>query len=550
MYSTSEWDKTMTAKNTSDTPVVRIQDLTVRYAQGTMAADGINLEIPAGQIVAIVGESGSGKSTLTKALIGLLPHDAEIAGSIRFGGTEVTTLGLHEWRNIRGAGIGLVPQDPGASLDPVKTIGSQLIEVFRLHPTRSVPKKQWRSQAIELLESVGIDRAEQRLSQYPHELSGGLKQRVLIAIAFALNPQLLIADEPTSALDVTVQRTVLEVFVSLARQKGTTVLFVTHDLAVATDIADRVLVMNTGRVLEDRSVRELITNSTDDYTKALLDQAYATNQRQDTVSEGNVVISVKGLGKDFGKGSAIHQAVKDVSFEVERGTTFSLVGESGSGKSTTAKIVMGLLGATHGHVAVNGKDITAIGGKQRYELWREAQLVYQNPDSALDPRQSVASIIAEPMINYKLGNASWRRERVAELMGQVNLDKTLATKRSPELSGGQRQRVAIARALASGAKILVLDEALSALDVLTQEQILTLLGRLQAEQQLTYLFISHDLHVVERISHRVGVMRQGELVETGTVDEVFSNPTHEYTRALLEANPGHVLRELEALRSA
>ncbi len=539
----------MNTSQNAATPVVRIEDLRVEYAQGTIAADNINLEIPGGQIVAIVGESGSGKSTLTKSLIGLLPQGTKSTGSIRFGGTEVTTFDVHQWRKIRGAGIGLVPQDPGASLDPVKTIGSQVIEVFRLHPSRSVPKNQWRSKAIELLESVGIDRAESRLSQYPHELSGGLKQRVLIAIAFALNPQLLIADEPTSALDVTVQRTVLEIFVSLARKNGTTVLFVTHDLAVATDIADRVLVMNSGRILEDRSVKELVSESTDPYTKALLDQAYATANQQEARSIEDIAISVNNLSKVFGKGNNAHTAVSSVSFDVARGTTFSLVGESGSGKSTTAKIIMGLLEASGGEASVNGTDVSNIGGKQRYALWREAQLVYQNPDSALDPRQHVESIIAEPMVNYRLGDASWRRARVAELMEQVNLSPELAAKRPGELSGGQRQRVAIARALASGAKILVLDEALSALDVLTQEQILELLDKLQREENLTYLFISHDLHVVERISHQVGVMRGGQLVETGTVAEVFSDPQHEYTRTLLAANPGHVLRELADTRS-
>ncbi|WP_434922551.1 ABC transporter ATP-binding protein [Glutamicibacter sp. PAEs-4] len=536
----------MTQKNTSTSPVVRIEDLSVRYATGTHATRGVDLQIPAGQIVAVVGESGSGKSTLAKALIGLLPADAHVAGSIRFGDTEVTTLDTRAWRRIRGAGIGLVPQDPGASLDPVKTIGSQLIEVFRLHPQRSVPRSQWRSKAIELLGSVGIDRPEQRLGQYPHELSGGLKQRVLIAIAFALDPQLLIADEPTSALDVTVQRTVLEVFVALARQKGTTVLFVTHDLAVATDISDRVLVMNSGRIVEDRSVRSLVTESTEPYTKALLAQAVSGGERQAPAGPSAPAIRVSGLSRTFGRGAGAHRAVDNVSFEVPRGTTFSLVGESGSGKSTTAKILMGLLEPEAGRVEVNDRDVTAVRGAARYRLWREAQLVYQNPDSALDPRQPVASIIAEPLVNYRLGNAKQRATRVGELMEQVNLAPELAAKRSPELSGGQRQRVAIARALAAGARILVLDEALSALDVLTQEQILGLLRRLQAEQQLTYLFISHDLHVVERISHRVGVMRRGQLVETGTVDEVFSNPRHEYTRSLLAANPGHVLRELAA----
>lgn len=540
----------MNATHNASSAVIRIEELTVQYAQGPVAADNINLEIPAGQIVAIVGESGSGKSTLTKTLIGLLPQGASIQGSVRFGGTEVTNLSLADWRTIRGAGIGLVPQDPGASLDPVKTIGAQIIEVFRLHPSRSVPKAQWRTKAIELMESVGIDRAERRLDQFPHELSGGLKQRVLIAIAFALNPQLLIADEPTSALDVTVQRTVLEVFVSLARQKGTTVLFVTHDLAVATDIADRVLVMKSGRILEDRSVPELVAQSTEPYTKALLDQAYAHQNRQAQSTATDIAIKVDGLGKLFGKGRNEHQALSGVSFEVQRGTTFSLVGESGSGKSTTAKIIMGLSAATEGSVLVNGRDIAGITGKQRYDLWREAQLVYQNPDSALDPRQAIGSIIAEPMVNYRLGDATWRAQRVSQLMEQVNLPEQLTGKRPGELSGGQRQRVAIARALASGAKILVLDEALSALDVLTQEQILELLDRLQREEQLTYLFISHDLHVVERISHRVGVMCQGQIVESGSVEEVYSNPQHEYTRTLLAANPGKVLRELANTRSA
>ena len=540
----------MNAMNHVSDAVVRIEELKVQYAHGTVAADQINLEIPAGQIVAIVGESGSGKSTLTKTLIGLLPASASVSGSVRFGGTEVTNLSLSAWRKLRGSGIGLVPQDPGASLDPVKTIGAQIIEVFRLHPSRSVPKGQWRAKAIELMQSVGIDRAEQRLKQYPHELSGGLKQRVLIAIAFALDPQLLIADEPTSALDVTVQRTVLEVFVSLARQKRTTVLFVTHDLAVATDIADRVLVMKSGRILEDRSVPALVAQSTDPYTKALLDQAYSQQERQvGAVNFADIAITVSGLGKVFGKGRHEHRALTDVSFQVQRGTTFSLVGESGSGKSTTAKIIMGLHAASEGSAIVNGREVTMLSGRQRYDLWREAQLVYQNPDSALDPRQSVAAIIAEPMVNYRLGDARWRAARVAQLMKQVNLPATLETKRPGELSGGQRQRVAIARALASGAKILVLDEALSALDVLTQEQILELLDRLQREEQLTYLFISHDLHVVERISHRVGVMRRGEIVETGTVSEIYSNPQHEYTRTLLAANPGKVLRELAGTRT-
>ncbi|GAA2545422.1 peptide/nickel transport system ATP-binding protein [Neomicrococcus aestuarii] len=524
--------------------VLRVSELSVQYAQGYEALKNVTLNVPDGQIVAIVGESGSGKSTLAKTLIGLLPRDATVNGRVEIDSENVLEYTQNEWRTLRGVGIGLVPQDPGASLDPVKTIGSQIIEVFKLHPTRSGPRSNWRSKAIELLESVGIDRTEHRLSQYPHELSGGLKQRVLIAIAFALNPKLLIADEPTSALDVTVQRKVLEVFVELARKRNTTVLFVTHDIAVATDIADRILVMNSGKILEDRSVRELVTQSVNAYTKALI--AHSTIEPASKQSRGTseTALEVKNLVKTFGSGEQAHTAVDNVSFAIPRGTTFSLVGESGSGKSTTAKIMLSLTSPDSGQVLVNGVDVTNAKGKQRRKLWREVQFVFQNPDSALDPRHSIERIIAEPLVNFKLGSRKQREARVAELLESVNLPERLKNKRPAELSGGQRQRVAIARALAAGAKILVLDEALSALDVLTQEQILVLLNRLQEEAGLTYLFISHDLKVVERISDNIGVLKNGELVETGPATAVVENPQHEYTQRLLNSAPGHVLKEL------
>ncbi|GAA5225779.1 dipeptide ABC transporter ATP-binding protein [Paeniglutamicibacter antarcticus] len=530
-----------------------IHGLSVQYGSGAesvTAAENIDLTLKAGEIVALVGESGSGKSTLSKAIIGLLPASAKILdGTITLWGEDLLTRSTKEFEQIRGRRIGMIPQDPGASLDPVKTIGSQVGEVFRLHRRgRKHSKAELRSEVLRLLELVGIDRPAQRIVQYPHELSGGLKQRVLIAIAFALKPELLIADEPTSALDVTVQQTVLEVFTRLARDMGTAVIFVTHDLAVATDIADRIVVMKHGRIREDRPVREILSKPEDPYTRLLLAEAAPSDPAVRTTGrEGNIevpAIEVLGLKKVYGNGKDAHAAVEAVSFAVRPGTTFSLVGESGSGKSTTARMVMRLLEPSAGTVRIHGQDVTKLRGAGKRDLWRSLQLVYQNPDSALDPRHTVSRIISEPLKNYKVGSKAEREIRVAELLDAVNLPARMATLGAKELSGGQRQRVAIARALALGAKTLVLDEALSALDVLTQAQVLSLLEDLQVTQGLSYLFISHDLHVVERISHDVGVMRRGRLVEVGPAAQVFGSPVSEYTKLLLDSNPGQLLREL------
>ncbi|MBV1779348.1 ABC transporter ATP-binding protein [Paeniglutamicibacter sp. ABSL32-1] len=530
-----------------------IRGLSIQYGTGdesVIAADHLDIALKTGEIVALVGESGSGKSTLAKAIIGLLPESAKVlGGTIDLAGDNLLNHSAKELEAIRGRRIGMVPQDPGASLDPVKTVGSQVSEVFRLHPQgRKRTKAELRREVLRLLELVGIDRPEQRLGQYPHELSGGLKQRVLIAIAFALEPELLIADEPTSALDVTVQQTVLEVFTKLARELGTAVIFVTHDLAVATDIADRIVVMQHGRIREDRPVREILHAPEDAYTQMLLTEATATGKgAQTTGPEGAIempAIEVRGLTKIYGNGKAERAAVDNVSFAVRPGTTFSLVGESGSGKSTTARMIMRLLEPSAGTVKIHGQDVTHVRGAGKRDLWRSLQLVYQNPDSALDPRYSVSRIISEPLENYKVGSRNERKIRVAELLDAVNLPSRMASLGAKELSGGQRQRVAIARALALGAKTLVLDEALSALDVLTQAQILALLEDLQVNQGLSYLFISHDLHVVERISHDVGVMRQGTLVEVGPASQVFGNPSSEYTKLLLDSNPGQLLREM------
>ena len=540
--------------NEAAATLLEIRDLSIQYGTGedaVLAGNHLNLELKEGEIVALVGESGSGKSTLSKAIIGLLPDAARITGgTVSLAGENVLELSQRQFESIRGRRIGMIPQDPGASLDPVKTIGSQVSEVFRLHPQgRKRSKDELRTESIRLLRMVGIDRPEYRLGQYPHELSGGLKQRVLIAIAFALSPELLIADEPTSALDVTVQQTILELFTNLAREHGTAVVFVTHDLAVATDIADRIVVMQRGRIREDRPVREILTAPKHAYTSMLLAEATAHGSRaQGATASGEIplvpAIEVADLHKVYGHGTNEHAAVRGVSFAVRPGTTFALVGESGSGKSTTARMVMRLLDPSSGTVRIHGEDVTGFGGGAKRELWRGLQMVYQNPDSALDPRHTVAQIISEPLNNYKSGTKAERAIRVAELLDSVNLPARMAGLSARELSGGQRQRVAIARALALGAKTLVLDEALSALDVLTQAQILALLEDLQTNRGLSYLFISHDLHVVERISHDVGVMRRGELVEVGATTQVFGNPHSEYTQILLDSNPGHLLREL------
>lgn len=541
-------------------PLLEVRGLQVEYGRdpgAIVAADSLDLVLKPGEIVAVVGESGSGKSTLAKSIIGLLPEAGGIsAGTIVFDGIELTGLSERAMEKIRGRRIGMVPQDPGGSLDPVKTVGSQVAEVFRLHPEDGKrSKSEIRAEVIRLFELVGIDRPAERLKQYPHELSGGLKQRVLIAIAFSLGPKLLIADEPTSALDVTVQRRVLEVFSKLARDHGTAVIFVTHDLAVATDLADRIVVMRQGRILEDRPVAEILAQPEDDYTLRLLREASpaapktglaaAATAREEPVA----AIEVRGLTKIFGKRGAEHRAVDDISFAVRQGTTFALVGESGSGKSTTARMIMRLLDPTSGTVKIHGNDVTSTEGKDKRELWRSLQLVYQNPDSALDPRLTVRDIVAEPLVNFRVGSRLERRARVVELLDQVNLPARVAGSRTKELSGGQRQRVAIARALALGARTIVLDEALSALDVLTQAQILLLLEDLQRDLGLSYLFISHDLHVVERFAHDVGVMSRGQLREVGPTAQVFSNPQSEYTSLLLDSNPGHRLRELVAATS-
>ena len=525
-----------------DEPVVRIEDLSVVFRNGrsvTEAVREVSLTVRAGETLAVVGESGSGKSTTAAAVNRLLPDAAEITGGrILFRGEDVAGKGARELRMIRGAGIGLVPQDPMSNLNPVMRVGDQIAEALEVHDLASGGALTQR--VHELLELVGIDDPENRSRQYPHEFSGGMRQRVLIAMGLACRPVLLIADEPTSALDVTVQRRILDQLDELTEEMGTAVLLITHDLALAAERADRVAVMQRGRVVEEGSATEVMRAPQHEYTRTLLGAIPALDARikKSTVAaDAPEVLAAEGLVKDFpSRGGAPLRAVDEVSVSLPRGATVSIVGESGSGKSTVANMALGLEQPTAGRILLDGAERpTTRAGLKAFR--RRVQPVFQNPYASLDPRFTVARSIAEPLRVHGIGDRSSQRDRVTELLDRVALAPETADRLPHQLSGGQRQRVAIARALALDPEIVVLDEAVSALDVLVQQQILDLLGDLQAELGLSYLFISHDLAVVRMISDRVHVMHRGRVVESGTPTDIFDSPQQDYTRELLAAIP-------------
>ncbi|MDA3644147.1 ABC transporter ATP-binding protein [Saccharopolyspora indica] len=524
--------------------LLEVRDLAVQYhaAGGPVTAvDGVSLDVRVGEITALVGESGSGKSSVAQSIIGLLPANGRVTGGrITLRGTDLVGLPERQWRGIRGAKIGLVPQDPGSSLNPVATIGASVGEALRIHGWRD--RRKIRARVLELLEQVDLDDPETRARQYPHELSGGMRQRVLIAAALALEPQLVIADEPTSALDVTVQSHVLDLLDRLRTETGTGVLLITHDLAVAADRADSIVVMRDGIVRESGPAPEVLTNPSDDYTRTLLTDAPSltavVERRRPPVHDDAVpLVEVTGLRQEFRRpGRAPLVAVDDVSFTVARGTTHALVGESGSGKTTTGRSIAGFNRPTAGSIRIGDTDVLAQRSWRSFR--RIAQLVYQNPFGSLDPRQPVADIIAEPLRNFRIGTRIEQDERVAHHLERVSLSPDIGKRRPRELSGGQRQRVAIARALIIEPELVVLDEAVSALDVTVQAQILRLLAELQAELSLTYVFISHDLAVVRQIADTVSVLRHGRQIEYGATDEVFTRAEQPYTRQLIAAIPG------------
>jgi peptide/nickel transport system ATP-binding protein len=554
-------------------PLLEIADLSVTYrsARGTIdAVRSVSLTVGRAEKVAIVGESGSGKSTTAHAIVQLLPSAALTpGGSIRFDGIDLGRAGRRELRGIRGRRIGLIPQDPTVSLNPVKRIGVQVGEVLIVHGLAD--RKSAAYKAVDALAKAGLTDPELRAQQYPHELSGGMRQRVLIAIAIIASPELIIADEPTSALDVTVQRQILDHIDTLTAETGTSVLLITHDLGIAADRADRIVVMNQGEIVEEGPPEIVLARPSHPYTQALIAAAPSLNVRGEAatitiagpIAPGTaaapgapaspadarpaLVLSARDLVKDFPlprAGGGTQRAVGGVSFDIPRGQTYALVGESGSGKSTTARLALRLMDVTSGTIEFDGADITGSRGGELRALRRRIQLVHQNPYASLNPRLTVEQIVADPLVAYRIGTRAERRSRAAELVDLVALPATALARRPAELSGGQRQRVAIARALALDPELLVLDEPVSALDVSVQAQILTLLSGLQTSLGLSYLFISHDLAVVRQIAHRVGVMRLGEIVESGGIDEVFGHPSHPYTAALLDAIPGRSAEQI------
>ncbi|MEE1926426.1 ABC transporter ATP-binding protein [Pseudomonas sp. 148P] len=526
------------------TPLVRIRHFGVEYPGAAQpAVEGLELEIAAGEIVCLVGESGSGKSTTAAALAGLLPESARLHGQLWLQGQALDSLDERAWRQRRGRLVGFVPQDPGTSLDPVKTIGAQVVEAMTVH---GVAVTEARPRALQLLREVGLKAPETLLARYPHQLSGGMCQRVLIAIALANDPPLLIADEPTSALDVSVQRQILDRLQVLVRERGSSLLLITHDLAVALDRADRILVMRHGRLLESGTPAQLWHAPQHPYTRQLLQASPLTRlqQRRAAPAPGREapLLQVTSLDRRFARHGPA--AVDGVSFSLQRGTTTSLVGESGSGKSTTARIILALEQASSGSVRFDGLEVLGARRRELHGYRRRVQLVYQNPWAALDPRHDLLAIISEPLRAFGIGQRRDDRARVLELLERVGLPGELLHRRPAQLSGGQRQRVAIARALAVQPELLVLDEPLSALDAPVQAQVLELLQRLQRELGLTYLFISHDLATVRGISDQVLVMHQGRLVDQGATEEVFGRPGSEYTRRLLEDMPGQLVPQV------
>jgi len=565
---------------TSFEPLLSIENLEVAFKtqDGVVpAVRGVSFDVYPGETLAIVGESGSGKSTTAHAIINLLPGTGRITGGrVMFEGRDLAELSRSQIEEVRGKEIGLVPQDPMNSLNPVHRIGFQVEEAIRANGLER-SKRAVRKRAIQVLREAGLADAETRLRQFPHEFSGGMRQRVLIGIGLSSDPKLLIADEPTSALDVTVQKKILDHLAQLTAERGTSVIFITHDLGLAAERAENLVVMHRGRIVESGPALEILQNPQHPYTQRLVsaapslasrriqaavtrdepleaavapgdaaqfDLASVTERVAETVTpDAPPVIEFRDVTKVFsirggGFRSTPFTAVDGISLSVPRGSTMALVGESGSGKSTAAKLLLRLERKTSGTILVDGVDTDSLGGRDLLALRRRMQPVFQDPYGSLDPLHNIGNTVAEPLRVHGIGDAASRRARVLEVLDQVALPASVVSRYPNELSGGQRQRVAIARALALKPDIVVLDEAVSALDVLVQAQVLNLLADLQAELGLTYLFITHDLAVVRVIADHVCVMEKGRIVEQATVDEVFENPKQDYTRELLAAIPG------------
>ena len=574
--------------STSDNkPVLSVRDLSVEFDthRGTVRVlEGVSFDIAPGEILGVVGESGAGKSMTGAAVIGLIDPPGRIAsGSVELHGERIDTLRGEDMRRIRGRHIGSVFQDPLTSLNPVYTIGRHLIETIRTH--LSVTEQEARRRALELLADVEIPDPESRIDLYPHQFSGGMRQRVAIALALCAEPELLIADEPTTALDVSVQAQVIRVFRRVCRERGTAAMLITHDMGVIAQAADRVMVMYRGRVLETGPVREVLDRPREPYTRALMAAIPSVHQRlhrlpvpeigadiavatvlppavaevvvkeEGAAAQAAPLIQVQGLAREFDLSAGwlvrtlarqpkkVLRAVDDVHFEIVRGSTFGLVGESGSGKSTVARMIAGLTKPTAGRVLFDGVDRWG-GAAETAALRRRFQMIFQDPYASLNPRWRVDRLIAEPVEVLGLaGSADETAERVSEALRRVRMSPDDGRKYPHQFSGGQRQRIAIARALASQPEFIVCDEPTSSLDVSVQAQVLNLMRDLQDEFGLTYLLISHNLAVIRHMCDHIGVMQRGRLVEQGVAEEVLDAPQHAYTRELMAAVPDpHVSR--------
>ena len=553
-------------------PVLSVSGLNVAFRIGAgwhpMVRD-IAFDIGPRETLAVVGESGSGKSVTAMSIMRLLDGGiSRVSGSVRFGGRELLSLSEPEMCRIRGADIAMIFQEPMTSLNPVRTIGFQIAESLMLH--RGLGRRAAGAEAVQLLERVRIPAAKTRLKDYPHHLSGGMRQRVMIAMALACRPKLLIADEPTTALDVTIQAQILDLIHEIQDEFGMSLLFITHDLGVVAEIADRTVVLCQGEQIESRTTRDIFHTATQPYTRALLAavprlgamQTFArpvpfpdvdretgtvgtATEVPDTVQhDAPPALAVRDLviRYDVGAGllsrrrSAVH-AVEKVSFQVQPGETLALVGESGCGKSTIGRSIMRLVTPVSGDILVGGRSVSDISSETRQALCRDVQMVFQDPFSSLNPRKTVGAAIAAPLAINGAMSSREIRERVADLLIRVGLHPGMAHRYPQEFSGGQRQRICIARSLALNPSVVIADEAVSALDVSIKAQIVNLLLELQQDMKLAYLFISHDMAVVERVSHRVAVMYMGEIVEIGPRAAVLYTPQHDYTRRLLASVP-------------
>ncbi|MBA8901846.1 ABC transporter ATP-binding protein [Phyllobacterium sp. P30BS-XVII] len=553
-------------------PVLSVSNLTTSFqsdGKWRPVVRNVSFDVAPGETVAIVGESGSGKSVTSLSIMRLLQKDkSRIEGKIMLGGKDILALPENQMRAVRGNDVAMIFQEPMTSLNPLFTVGQQISEALLCHSSMS--RADAKAETIRLLEKVRIPAAKSRFDEYPHRFSGGMRQRVMIAMALASKPKLLIADEPTTALDVTIQGQILDLIKLLQEEEGTSVLFITHDMGVVAEIADRTVVMYNGEAVETGKTEDIFARPEHPYTRSLLsavpilgsmkglkrplrfpvvDRATGTSdipvEAADTVkTEVKPLLEVKNLTTRFNIHSGMFgqlegrvHAVENLSFTLQPGETLSLVGESGCGKSTTGRSIMRLVQPQSGEVLLNGEDVLTMEPKRLRDIRRSMQMIFQDPFASLNPRIPVGAAIAEPYLEHRLGTRAQARDRVADLLERVGLHADMASRYPHEFSGGQRQRVCIARALALDPKLIVADESVSALDVSIKAQVINLLLDLQASLNLAYLFISHDIAVVERVSHRIAVMYLGEIVEIGSREAIFENPQHPYTKKLISAVP-------------